>query len=238
MHLTGAPYHPATNGAAERLVQTLKSSLTKSATPTKVSLKRFLMQYRRTPLLCGYSPSELLNGRQIRTAIDVLIPSPAHQAQECQSKQAAKARQRLAGRSGPQYRVGNLCYALYCGPRRDKDPRWVPAVVTKVRGARSVSVRVYPRGPTWRSSYVQDTSQKRTWSQVKPQLHQLKEDILQMVERRRLLHRRKTWNQPMRRQQFKGNGEALGCQLVTSVARIGREGLHAQRDLHLPNRLK
>ena len=44
MHLTGAPYHPATNGAAERLVQTFKSSLTKSATPTKVSLQRFLMQ--------------------------------------------------------------------------------------------------------------------------------------------------------------------------------------------------
>ena len=150
MHLTGAPYHPATNGAAERLVQTFKCSLTKSATPTKVSLQRFLMQYRRTPLLCGYSPSELLNGRQIRTAIDVLIPSPAHQAQERQSKQAAKAAQRLAGRSGPQYRVGTPCYALYRGPRRDKDPRWVPAVVTKVRGARSVCVRVYPRGPIWR----------------------------------------------------------------------------------------
>ena len=103
MHLPGVPYHLATNGAA---------------TPIKVSLQRFLMQYRRTPLLCGYSPSELLNGRQMRTAIDVLIPSPAHQAQERQSKQAAKAVQRLAGRSGPQYRVGTPCYALYCGPRQ------------------------------------------------------------------------------------------------------------------------
>lgn len=44
----------------------------------------------------------------------------------------------------------SLLYALYCGPRRDKDPRWVPAVVTKVRGARSVCIRVYPRGPIWR----------------------------------------------------------------------------------------
>ena len=150
VHLTGAPYHPVTNGAAERLVQTFKSSLTKSATPPRASLQRFLMQYRRTPLLCGYSPSELLNGRQIRTPIDVLVPSPAHQAQERQNKQAAKAAQRLAGRSCSQYRVGTPCYALYCGPRRDKDPRWVPAVVTKVRGARSVCVRVYPKGPIWR----------------------------------------------------------------------------------------
>ena len=34
--------------------------------------------------------------------------------------------------------------------RRDRDPRWVPAIVTKVHGTRSVNVRVIPRGPTWR----------------------------------------------------------------------------------------
>ena len=31
-----------------------------------------------------------------------------------------------------------------------KDARWVPAVVTKVFGTRSVNVRVCPRGGTWR----------------------------------------------------------------------------------------
>ena len=71
---------PLSPGAAERLIQTFRRSLTRSETPPRVSRPRFLMQYRRTPLPCGYSPSELLNGRQIRTAIDVLIPSPAHQA--------------------------------------------------------------------------------------------------------------------------------------------------------------
>ncbi|XP_068757365.1 uncharacterized protein [Montipora capricornis] len=138
---------PLSPGAAERLIQTFKISLTKSETPPRVSRQRFLMQYQRTPLPCGYSPSELLNGRQMRTAIDILIPSPAHQAQERQSKQAAKAAQTLAGRLDPQYPIWTSCYALYCGPRQDKDPRWVPAVVTKVRGARSVCVRVYPMGP-------------------------------------------------------------------------------------------
>ena len=108
------------------------------------------MQYRRTPLACGYSPSELLNGRQIRSPIDILIPSPAHQAQGRQNKQTVKAAQKLAGRFNPQYKVGTPCYALYCGPRRDKDPRWVPAVITKVQGARTVTVRVYPKGPIWR----------------------------------------------------------------------------------------
>nr|KAG5689099.1 hypothetical protein BaRGS_006158 [Batillaria attramentaria] len=46
-HLTGAPYHPATNGAAERLVQTFKQALRKSSLPPKRALQEFLMQYRR-----------------------------------------------------------------------------------------------------------------------------------------------------------------------------------------------
>ncbi|XP_068691412.1 uncharacterized protein [Montipora foliosa] len=137
---------PLSPGAAERQIQTFKVG----NTPPRVSLQRFLMLYRRKPLLCGYSPSELWNGRQIKRAIDVLIPSPAHQAQERQSKQAAKAAQTLAGPLDPQYPIWTSCYALYCGPRQDKHPRWVPAVVNKVRGARSVCVRVYPKGPRWR----------------------------------------------------------------------------------------
>ena len=36
---------------------------------------RYSMQYRRTPWAEGYSPSELLNGHQIRTRIDILLPS-------------------------------------------------------------------------------------------------------------------------------------------------------------------
>ena len=91
-----------------------------------------------------------MNGRQIRTTIDILIPSPAHQTQQRLNKQAVKAIQRLAKRSCQQYKVGMSCYALYCGPKRDKDPSWVPAIVIKVCGPRCVAVRVYPKGPIWR----------------------------------------------------------------------------------------
>ena len=150
VHLTGAPYHPATNGAAERLIQTFKKSMIKSNLSPKSALHQFLIQYRRTPLAGGYSPSELLNGRQIRTEIDILIPSPAHQTQQRLNKQAVKATQKLPERSCQQYKVGMPCYALYCGPRREKDPRWVPAIVIKVYGPRCVAVRVYPKGPVWR----------------------------------------------------------------------------------------
>lgn len=150
-HLTGAPYHPATNGAAERLVQTFKQALSKSSLPPRTALQEFLMQYRRTPLAEGYSPSELLNGRQIRTKIDALLPSPAHMAQGRQAKLAAQSQgKENPERVTPIYSVGTPCYALYYGPRHERDPRWVPAVVTKVFGSRTVNVRVVPRGVTWR----------------------------------------------------------------------------------------
>ena len=150
-HLTGAPYHPATNGAAERLVQMFKQALSKSSLPPRAALQEFLMQYRRTPLAEGYSPSELLNGRQIRAKIDTLLPSPAHMAQGRQAMEATKSQaQEKPERVTPIYCIGTPCYALYCGPRQEKDPRWVPAVVTKVCGSRSVNVRVIPRGGTWR----------------------------------------------------------------------------------------
>ena len=155
VHLTGAPYHPATNGAAERLVQTFKQALKKSELSPKDALQQFLMQYRRTPLPTGFSPSQLLNGRQIRCKIDILRPSPAHLAQQHQSRVANQANKptdqshRIAARRH-KYSVGDACYARYYGPRQVGQPRWIPAIVTKLYGPRSMNVKVVPRGPTWR----------------------------------------------------------------------------------------
>lgn len=140
-HLTGAPYHPATNGVAERLVQTFKHAMVMSSLTPQRALQEFLMQYRRTPLLSGYSPSELFNGRQIRSKTDTLLPSPTHTSQGKLAREATKFQ--LQENSGPSvnkltysFQLGAPCYALYYGPRRDKDLRWVPAIVTKVFGPR------------------------------------------------------------------------------------------------------
>ena len=66
-HIKTAPYHPASNGLAERAVQTFKEGLkklTKGSVETKLAC--FLFQYRLTPhSTTGRSPAELLMGRQL-----------------------------------------------------------------------------------------------------------------------------------------------------------------------------
>eukprot|EP00731_Ephydatia_muelleri_P019387 Em0012g212a len=127
VHLTGAPYHPATNGAAERMVQTFKRALNKSTLSPKAALQEFLMQYRRTPLAEGYSPSEILNGRQIRSKIDILLPSPAHIAQGKQAKSATKSqlseRHQHVEKVTQTFKIGSpvMPYTVVQGGRRSQD---------------------------------------------------------------------------------------------------------------------
>ncbi|XP_067942040.1 uncharacterized protein [Watersipora subatra] len=130
------------------MVQSFKQALRKSSLPPNAALLEFLMHYRRTPLETGYSSSQLLHGRQIRCKIETVIPSPAHSAQGRQSRSAQLLNDTV--NKIYTYKVGDPYYALYCGPRRSTQPRWVQALVTKVYGQRSVDVKVWPSGPTRR----------------------------------------------------------------------------------------
>ena len=111
IHHTGAPYYPATNGAAEHLIQSFKQAVRKSSSSPKKATLEFLMQYRRTPTTSGYSPSELLNNRQLRTKIDTLIPSPAHIAQG-----KLKVNNPFETKRNHMFKAGDDCYTLHFGP--------------------------------------------------------------------------------------------------------------------------
>ena len=67
IHVTSSPRYPQSNGKAERTVHTVNAMLKKSVDPYGA-----LLAYRTTSLECGYSPAQLLMGRQPRTSIPVM----------------------------------------------------------------------------------------------------------------------------------------------------------------------
>jgi transposase InsO family protein len=76
-HLTSAPYHPASNGLAESVVQIVKKGLRKTSLGS-FSSQTTLMFYRLTPQsMTGVSPAELLLGKQPRSRLDLLKPHTA-----------------------------------------------------------------------------------------------------------------------------------------------------------------
>lgn len=80
-HLMGAPYHPSTNGLAERMVQTVKKAvqrMTKEAGTLEDKLARFLLSYRNSPhASTGISPAQALTGKPLRCLLDLMQPVTA-----------------------------------------------------------------------------------------------------------------------------------------------------------------
>ena len=65
-HVMSSPHYPQSNREAERAVQTVKNLLKKEG-----DLYLALLSYRSTPLKCGFSPSELLMARKLRTNVPI-----------------------------------------------------------------------------------------------------------------------------------------------------------------------
>ena len=78
-HLKSAPYHPSSNGLAERAVQTFKQGLRKLTEESLFDrMSRFLFVCRNTPHgTTGASPAQLMFGRPMRSRLDLLRPNIA-----------------------------------------------------------------------------------------------------------------------------------------------------------------
>ena len=127
-HLTSAPYHPATNGSAERAVQTLKAGLKKvPGNSLEERLDRFLFQYSITPQsTTGFAPSELLNRRLLRSRLDLIRPD-LH----------AKMCKKFSKKGMCVQRRGSV-WVWNCSPGR----KWIVGTVINVEGDRSCSVEL------------------------------------------------------------------------------------------------
>ena len=135
--LKSAPYHPKTNGLAERFVRTLKEALTadKSSRSIQHKVNNFLLQYRNCPhATTGNSPAIMLMGRSLRSRLDLMKPDVG---QRMQNAQKAQTLQQNSGRM-LTFEVGQTVLARNYG----RGNRWVISVVHKQNGPISYVVKV------------------------------------------------------------------------------------------------
>ena len=136
LHVTSAPYHPATNGLAEHGVQTLKQGLQKLEGNMQDRLSRFLFFYRLSPhATTGVSPTEMLLGRRPRSRLDLLHPDLAQKVRQRQEKQKVNHDNSFPLRT---YQVNDCVYAENFGGK----PKWLPGRVTRIYGPRSYEIQL------------------------------------------------------------------------------------------------
>ena len=128
-HITTAPYHPSSNGLAERAVQVFKEALRKStAGDIETRLAKFLFHYRSTPhTTTGVSPAELLLGRQLRTHLTLLQPDVAARVHTKQGQQKAGHDQHARSRI---FDIQDKVFVRNFGGGE----KWLPGVVSDCKG--------------------------------------------------------------------------------------------------------
>ena len=145
-HIKCAPYHPALNGAAKRMVQTMKQSLKAGISQgisIEQSLTKFLLQYCITPhAITGVSPSSLLLGRDIRTRLDLLHPDVTLRVQAKQLSQKDTVDQH---RRAHEFSIGQQVMAR----NFHSGAKWIAGTIIDQQGHVSYLVQVQG-GRVWR----------------------------------------------------------------------------------------
>jgi len=143
-HTRTPPYHPASNGAAERAVQTLKRALEKASMSPKSAqrplphvLANFLFTYRNTPhSLTGKTPAELFLKRLPRTRLALVKPS-------LQAKVLVKqAETKVSHDRKSVSRKFELYDEVRVRQMRGGREKWIPGKVIKINGPLTYIVRV------------------------------------------------------------------------------------------------
>jgi hypothetical protein len=137
VHTKSSPRYAPANGAAERAVQTAKAMLRKAD-----DLQMAMLAYRTTPIIDGYSPAQLLMGRQLRTTVPTAsfnlqpkTPNPQTVRQhdrQLKNRQATYFNRRHRARNGRRWMAGERVWI------RDAQTE---ATVTKALPFRSYELR-------------------------------------------------------------------------------------------------
>ena len=136
-HIKSSPYHPSTNGLAERAVQTFKSNMKKLTEGTlEAKLSHFLFHYRLTPqTTTGQSPSELLLGRRIKSRLDLLQPTAKPKVTQ------SLIRQKANHDRSAKFRVFNVGEEVFVRNPQGT-PAWWEGVIEKLTGPLSYKIKL------------------------------------------------------------------------------------------------
>ncbi|CAG2214044.1 unnamed protein product [Mytilus edulis] len=138
-HIRSAPYHPSTNGLAERFVQTfkqaMKSSSNDSGTVSK-KLAQFLLAYRNTKhSTTNETPAKLMIGRDLKTRMNLLRPNIENQVQTKQEE--------MCDRRKTYQREFNDGQSVVVRDYRNKN-KWTPGTISTKTGPVSYQVQIDP----------------------------------------------------------------------------------------------
>jgi hypothetical protein len=135
-HLRSTPYHPSSNGLAERAVQTVKTGVQKLTGTLEVRLSRFL--FITPQATTGIVPAELLMGRR---HLDLLYPTVKERAQRRQ-------RDQKKNREGQPRTVSFHPGDRVMGRNFATGPRWMPGTILECEGDTAVQIKT--DGRIWR----------------------------------------------------------------------------------------
>lgn len=143
-HVTIAPYHAASNGAAENLVKTFKSKfklLINDKVPSKEAIQKFLFHYRSTPhCTTGVSPAELHIGRKFKSRWDFLKISVKKRVEEKQSKQ----KDHFRGNRNKSFDIDSIVMA-----KDFRNDSWIKSVIIGKEGTVTYYVKT-AEGLIWK----------------------------------------------------------------------------------------
>ena len=146
-HILCSPYHPSSNGLAERFVKTFKRAMQAAEStniPWNQRISNFLLCYRSTPhATTNRSPSSLFLHREVRTRLDLLRPKVKTNVLNQQANQVQGRNQHAVTRN---FQEGEKVMVRNYSSRGNK---WMPGIVKQKLGPLSYLVQVPSHGE-WR----------------------------------------------------------------------------------------
>ena len=210
-HILVSPYHPQSNGLAERGVQSFKKLFKKQSEGSlSDKLAKTLYAYRSTVhSLTNLTPSEMMFGRRFKTKIDSLKPKLVLKGFE--------------GKDRSKFSVGDAVYARNFGNGQE----WIQGTVIEILGQRNYLVEIATENGRvlWKRHYSHIFARERL-STVE------KEESRENIEMEEKVHDNKEIKVPpgiepdiifMRAFQDKGNTEINPVQVIPKTVVVKKE---------------